>query len=111
VSSITTPTAGRRIYLDPNLCALLGGGRRVVLVDDAISTGRTAVAAWRLMQRLQIELAGIVVAMKQTNRWQAALADADPALPARVRAVFGCPLFSLREDGWWPAPATLPTTP
>ena len=71
VSSITSPGPGKRLYLDPNMRPLLSGGRRVVLVDDAVSTGRTALAAWRLMQRLEIEIAGIVVAMKQTNRWQA----------------------------------------
>lgn len=111
VASITSPSAGRRLFLDPNLRPLLGGGRRVVLVDDAISTGRTAVAAWRLMDGLEIEIAGIVVAMKQTNRWLSALADADPTLPARVRAVFGCPLFILAEDGWWPVSGTQPAPP
>jgi adenine/guanine phosphoribosyltransferase-like PRPP-binding protein len=110
VSSITSPGAGKRLRLDPNLLALLHG-RRVVLVDDAISTGRTALAACRLIRRLEIEIAGIVVAMKQTTRWQTALAGADAALPRRVRAVFGCPLFGWAEDGWWPMPATEPAVP
>jgi adenine/guanine phosphoribosyltransferase-like PRPP-binding protein len=110
VSSITSPGPGKRLYLDPNVLSLLRG-HRVVIVDDAISTGRTALAAWRLMRRLEIEVACIVVAMKQTNRWQAALADADPALPQRVRAVFGCPLFGWSEDGWWPVPTTEPVVP
>jgi adenine/guanine phosphoribosyltransferase-like PRPP-binding protein len=108
VSSITSPGPGKRLYLDPNLLALLPGSR-VVLVDDAISTGRTALAAWHLMRRVGIDIAGVVVAMKQTNRWQAALAETDPQLPAR--AVFGCPMFGWADDGWWPIPASQPSVP
>jgi adenine/guanine phosphoribosyltransferase-like PRPP-binding protein len=110
VSSITSPGPGKRLHLDPNMLPLLRG-RRVVLVDDAISTGRTALAAWQLMRRLEIEVAGMVVAMKQTSRWQTALADADAALPRCVRAVFGCPLFAWAEDGWRPVAATEPAVP
>lgn len=108
VSSITSPEAGKRLRLDPNLVPLLDG-RRVVIVDDAISTGTTAIAACRLLMRLGADVAGIVVAMKQTNRWQGPLAELADAPP--VRAVFGCPLFELREDGWWPLPATMPDIP
>jgi adenine/guanine phosphoribosyltransferase-like PRPP-binding protein len=106
VSSITSPGPGKRLYLDPNMRPLLGGGRRVVLVDDAVSTGRTALAAWRLLRRLNVDIAGIVVAMKQTNRWQPALAHAEPTLPGRVPAVFGCPQFTWGDGGWWPVPGT-----
>ncbi len=48
VSSITSPEAGKRLRLDPNLVPLVRG-RRVVIVDDAISTGTTAIAACRLL--------------------------------------------------------------
>ncbi len=65
----------------PNLLPLIEG-RRVVLVDDAISTGTTAVAAARLMQRVGADMSGMVVAMKQTNRWEAPAA----ALPHRSRS-------------------------
>src|SRR5688572_24091367 len=91
VSSITSPGPGKRLYLDPNMRPLLADTRRLVLIDDAVSTGRTALAAWRLLQALNVDTAGIVVAMLQTNRWRTALAEEDPALPARVQAVFGCP--------------------
>jgi adenine/guanine phosphoribosyltransferase-like PRPP-binding protein len=40
VSSITSPEAGKLLRLDPNLLPLIEG-RRVVLIDDAISTGAT----------------------------------------------------------------------
>lgn len=110
VASITSPTPGKRIYLDPNLLPLVQG-RRVVLVDDAISTGSTIVAAASLLGRLGADLAGIVVAMKQTNRWQATLANADPDLPAKVLGVYGCPMFERAEDGWLPLGDTLPGVP
>jgi len=110
VSSITSPSPGKRIYLDPNLLPLVQG-RRVVLVDDAISTGSTIVAAVALLRRLGAEVTAIVVAMKQTRRWQATLAAADPALPAKVLGVYGCPLFARAEDGWIPLGDTLPAVP
>ncbi|MBS9477999.1 phosphoribosyltransferase [Ancylobacter radicis] len=108
VSSITSPEAGKRLRLDPNLLPLVEG-RRVVLVDDAISTGATAIAACRLMARAGAQIAGMVVAMKQTNRWVSAMADVLP--PETIRAAYGCPRFTLRDDGWWPEEATRPEVP
>jgi adenine/guanine phosphoribosyltransferase-like PRPP-binding protein len=112
VTSITSPGAGKLLRLDPNLLPLISG-RRVVLVDDAISTGATAVAAVRLMRTAGVEIAGMIVAMKQTNRWQAPMNALEP--PLSLRAVYGCPLFELRlapgDDGWWPVADTQPTIP
>jgi adenine/guanine phosphoribosyltransferase-like PRPP-binding protein len=109
ISSITTPDAGRRLRLDPNLLALIKG-RRVVVIDDAVSTGSTAAAAVRLLRAIDVEAVGMVVAMKQTNRWEAALRSLEgPAL--QVRGVCGCPLFERRDDGWWPLAETQPVVP
>lgn len=108
VSSITSPEAGKRLRLDPNLLPLVEG-RRVLLVDDAVSTGATALAACRLLEHAGARLAGMVVAMKQTNRWAAAMTGV--LEPEQVRAAYGCPLFTLRPDGWWPVEATLPDVP
>jgi adenine/guanine phosphoribosyltransferase-like PRPP-binding protein len=108
VTSITSPQAGKYLRLDPNMLPLIEG-RRVALVDDTISTGATAIASVRLLQRVSAEVAGMVVAMKQTNRWE----TAEPALPARlaVRAVFGCPLFLRGDEGWTPLTETQPGVP
>ena len=108
VTSITSPETGKLLRLDPNLLPLLEG-RRVALVDDAISTGATAAAAVRLLQKADVEIAGMIVAMKQTNRWEAPVNAL--AAPLAVRAVYGCPLFELGDDGWWPIAETQPATP
>jgi adenine/guanine phosphoribosyltransferase-like PRPP-binding protein len=108
VQSITSPESGKRLRLDPNMLPLLER-RRIVLVDDAISTGATAVAAVKLLQRVGAQVAGIVVAMKQTNRWEAEMAGL--AAPPAVRAVYGCPLFRRGKDGWWPLDETQPKIP
>ena len=98
--------AGKQLRLDPNLRPLLEN-RRVVLIDDAVSTGVTAVAAVRLLQKIGVDIAGMVVAMKQTNRWEAAAA----MLPLAVRAVYGCPLFERSDAGWMPLTGTEPGVP
>src|ERR1700728_128838 len=53
VTSINSPEAGKQLRLDPNLLPLLKG-RRVAVVDDAISTGATAVAAVRLLRKIGV---------------------------------------------------------
>ena len=94
--------------LDPNLRSLIEG-RRVVLIDDAISSGVTAVAAMRLLHKIGADVAGMVVAMKQTNRWETAVATLSP--PLVVRAVYGCPLFQRSDAGWLPIAETEPEVP
>ena len=96
VQSITSPVPGKRIYLDPNLLPLLKG-RRLVLVDDAVSTGTTLRAAWDLLESLGAEVVGAGVAMKQGRRWEQSL-GAERA--ARVVGVFESPLLKLGDGGW-----------
>jgi adenine/guanine phosphoribosyltransferase-like PRPP-binding protein len=108
VSSITSPEAGKQLRLDPNLLPLIEG-RRVVVVDDAISSGATAVAAVRLLRKAGADIAGMIVAMKQTNRWEAEVAAL--SAPLAVRAVYGCPLFQRSEAGWIPLTETQPSIP
>lgn len=110
VASITTPSAGKRLYIDPNLMGLLDG-RRVCLVDDAVSSGTSILAAFRLLARAGVSLSSVIVAMKQTTRWQDPLAAEDAKLPGQVHAVFGCPLFCRVEDGWMPVADSLPAVP
>jgi adenine/guanine phosphoribosyltransferase-like PRPP-binding protein len=110
VSSVTSPSADKRLYIDPNVLPLLEG-RRICLVDDAVSTGSSILACHRLLARCGLRLTAIAVAMKQTTRWQVALGEVSPALRDSVRAVFGCPLFAHSADGWLPVPGTQPAIP
>jgi adenine/guanine phosphoribosyltransferase-like PRPP-binding protein len=96
VSSITTPQGGRAVYLDPNLIPRLSG-RRAVIVDDAISTGSTAVAVLRLLGKTSVRPVGMVFAMSQGGSWTAQLGD---EWQGRIRWVFESPLLRAVAGGW-----------
>lgn len=100
VSSITTPGKGKLLYIDPNQLSLIAG-KRVLVVDDAVSSGSTMVSGLKLLQRCGAEVAAIAVAMRQGTQWQTTLRHADGrAVP--VAAAFDCPRMERRNDGWWP---------
>lgn len=96
VQSITTPTPGKRVYLDPHLLPLVRG-KRVVLVDDAVSSGSTLKAPWTLMEDIGADVLACGVAMLQGHRWKETL-GADRA--ARLVGVFESPLLQAVPDGW-----------
>jgi adenine/guanine phosphoribosyltransferase-like PRPP-binding protein len=107
VNSITTPSQRKAIYIDPRLIERLED-RRVLLIDDVISTGGSAAAQMFLMRKLGAEVVGIITAMRETRRWIEKLAAIDAAYPALVRSVFQCPLFRRTEGGWMPDWQTTP---
>lgn len=98
VVSITSPAPGKRVYLDPHLRPLIEG-RRVLLVDDAVSTGRTARAPWDLLESLGAQVLALGVAMRQGLRWADELG---PDRTARVIGVFDSPLLQSSAEGWVP---------
>lgn len=98
VHSLTTPTQGKRVYIDPNQLPLLAG-RRVVIIDDAVSTGSTLAAVFDLLKQEGAEVVGAVVAMRQGVIWRERLG---PGRSALVAGVFDSPRLVLRDDGWWP---------
>jgi adenine/guanine phosphoribosyltransferase-like PRPP-binding protein len=97
--SITTPGGGKSLYVDPHLVARLRG-RRVVVVDDAISSGQTTAAALALAGIVGAEVLGVVVAMIQGDRWRAQLAAAATGWAGAVHGVFYAPRFVRVEGGW-----------
>lgn len=94
VASITTPES-RRLWLDPRVRAWLDG-KRVLLVDDVLSTGRSIRAGLALLAAAGIRPVGVAVLMAQTRRWQQGW---DPAIP--VVAAFTTPLFHRTGHGTW----------
>ena len=100
LSSITASPGGanatRRMWLDPILLSRLQG-RRVLLVDDVISTGSSALAGLDLLQKAGVTPVGLAVAMIQGHRWQARLPD----IP--VVGAFTTPIFNRTPTGWRPA--------
>ncbi|MEM8663351.1 MAG: phosphoribosyltransferase [Pseudomonadota bacterium] len=101
VSSFTTPQGHKKLFADPNLLPRLEG-RRVILIDDAISSGRTIVSALTLLDRLNCRCAAVVVAMKQGTAWRTALEAHDRGLAERVHGVFAAPLLAPLAEGWIP---------
>lgn len=98
--SITSPAVGanaaRRMWLDPRLLPRLDG-RRVLLVDDVISTGSSAEAGLLLLRRAGIEPVGLAVAMVQGDVWRAVWPDS-----VAVVSAFSTPRFRRAPDGWRP---------
>ncbi len=107
MNSSTSPDHFKKLYLDPALLKRLEG-TRVVLVDDVINTGTSAVAAIRLLERAGANVVGLAVALTEGYAWRDALAELGPCWPHKVRAAGHIPVFTKAEGGGWtPVPATL----
>ncbi|MBB4191701.1 adenine/guanine phosphoribosyltransferase-like PRPP-binding protein [Rhizobium aethiopicum] len=100
LSSITTPTQDKRLYIDPRMLPLLTG-RRVALIDDVISSGASIVSGVDLLTATGIEPVVIGAAMLQSERWRDSLAAAGPQWIARIRGVFATPVLERNAEGRW----------
>lgn len=97
VSSITSPELGqKRLWLDPHALPLLQG-KRVAIVDDAVSSGTTMLAAWKLLEGLGIDIVVAGVAMKQGGKWKEILGV---ERTKRLVGVFDSPLLDALPEGW-----------
>ena len=94
LKSITTPGGGKDIYLDPRMLPLVQG-RRVLLVDDVVSSGSSLAAVLRLLAKAGIEPVGIAVAMEQGDRWREVVPGAE-----RVKGVFATPILRAVAGGF-----------
>jgi adenine/guanine phosphoribosyltransferase-like PRPP-binding protein len=97
--SVTAPEQGRRVWLDPRLTGRLSG-RRVLLVDDVVSSGSSARAGISLLQRAGIVPVALAVAMIQGEAWRQ---EWQPGIP--VYAAFSTPRFRRFGNGWQPVAA------
>ena len=100
LGSITAPAEGanaaRRMWLDPRLLNRLQG-RRVLLVDDVVSTGRSASAGLALLRMVGTMPVGLAVVMIQGPAWRANWPDA-----VEVVGAFETPRFHRVPGGWLP---------
>lgn len=97
--SVTSPGAGRkRLYLDPRMRPLLMG-RRVLVVDDVLSSGASLGAVLALLGLAEVSPVAGVFAMLQGCGWQGVVRAA--ALP--VAAPLATPLLARGPDGRWHA--------
>lgn len=101
LSSSTGP-ATRMLWLDPRVLHRLAG-RRMLLVDDVISTGTSALAGVALLAAAGVAPVGLCVAMAQGDRWRAAWSVDVP-----VVAAFATPLHRRTPSGWVAMPETQP---
>jgi orotate phosphoribosyltransferase len=88
------------MWLDPRLLPRLRG-RRVLLVDDVVSTGASLRAGLALLAAAGVVPVAVGAAMAQGDRWRT-------ALPAGVTlsAVFATPLLARVPGGWRARPET-----
>ena len=107
VNSITTPVQPKMVYIDPHLLYRLEG-KRVLLVEDVISTGGTVAAELELMKRIGANVIGVVTAIRETRVWIDKLSAIDPKVKELVTSPICCPLFRKSGDGWIPDPSTMP---
>ncbi|CZR54306.1 related to Phosphoribosyltransferase, putative [Phialocephala subalpina] len=98
VSSVTSPNHLKKIYLDPNQVPLLRG-KKVFIIDDAISTGKTLMAAWKLLESEQVgcEVIGAGVVMKQGDKWRDLLGM---EMEDKLVWVVESPLLKKVPGGW-----------
>jgi adenine/guanine phosphoribosyltransferase-like PRPP-binding protein len=107
VNSITTPVQPKTVYIDPRLIERLEG-RRVLLVEDVISTGGTVAAELGLMRKLGAHVVGVITAIRETRAWIDKLASIDASYPTLVDSPIRCPLFRKDGPGWIPDWSTMP---
>lgn len=96
LSSITSPTQQKSIFLDPRSLPLLEG-RRIAVIDDVISSGTSMAAVLSLLQKAGLEPVVIAAAMLQGTHWQTPLA----AWRDRIVAPLSSPHLQLTEAGRW----------
>lgn len=99
IGSITTPDQEKRVWLDPRVAPLLRD-RRVLLVDDVLSSGRSVRAVLRLLAAAGVRPVGIACAMLQGQGWRPVLDHEAPGVP--VLAAIRTPLLECRDGHWRP---------
>lgn len=100
MSSITSPEHAKRLYLDPRMLPLLEG-RRVLVVDDVISSGTSMLAVLKLLAKAGIRPVASIFAMLQGDVWRQAIGEHDASLVERIHGAVASPRLIRTEAGAW----------
>ncbi len=68
-----------------------------MIIDDAVSSGKTLKASWDFLEEAGSEILGCGVVMRQGERWKGVLGE---ERAGNVCWVFECPLLRRVEGGW-----------
>ena len=96
MKSITSPSVGKTLYIDPRMLPLVRG-QRVAVIDDVISSGQSMSAVLRLLAKAEIEPVAIGCAMLQGTNWHETLAAHGDRIVAPLRS----PRFALSQNERW----------
>ena len=97
LSSITSPSQSKRLYIDPRMLSLLQG-KRIALIDDVISSGASMLGALALLELASATPEALGCAMLQSDRWRAALGG---AWIENTKACFAAPMLRKNARGLW----------
>lgn len=86
----------KKVYLDPHQLSLVKG-KKVVIIDDAVSSGQTLKATWDMLERIGCDIQACGVVMKQGSKWIDILGA---ERSAKLVHVLESPLLRAVEDGW-----------
>jgi len=100
VKSVTTPLP-QRLLLDRKSISVIQG-KRVLVVDDVVTSGSSIAAAIRLLRRAGANVIGAGVILTEGNAWRAALGE-DAKLIDRLDHI---PQFSVLDAVATPIPET-----
>lgn len=100
MSSITSPEHAKRLYLDPRMLPLLEG-RRVVVVDDVVSSGTSMLAVLKLLEKAGIRPVAAVFGMLQGDNWRQIVAEFDAGFVANIHGAITSPRLARTDTGRW----------
>jgi adenine/guanine phosphoribosyltransferase-like PRPP-binding protein len=100
LSSITTPEQMKRLYIDPRMLPLIET-RRVAVIDDVISSGRSICAGLGLLDSVGVRPVVIGAAMLQSDRWHDTSSEPFRGWTDIVRGCFSTPMLEKGADGLW----------
>jgi adenine/guanine phosphoribosyltransferase-like PRPP-binding protein len=99
ISSITSPGAKKRLYIDPSLVSRVRG-KRALIVDDVVATGGSASAAIGLLNIAGANVVGVAAPFVEGESWKAVLSAFSPDWTDRVRTIAPIPRLKKTPGGW-----------